>query len=262
MDPRENLTDGEALYPGWNEPEKIEEPSSLTPVDPLGHTGNQSQPSVADILYPGDESVKPVREVRPMSPENIAYRERARHWGSEAAKTLYPNMGAAEEAAGRRLMEAGRRKWLSQAGSAPKPNPRASRKGERVPDWEAPPPEPKRAPPFDPARVGDKTYRYDVPDGLYTPDYRDRIAAAETNQTGYREVYPDTAWDRYQLTKAGLRSIKMMDENDNWTGYKYGITNEKQFLNNPEVQEKAFQDYTLENESQLSSNGSYGFIGQ
>ncbi len=124
MDPRENLTDGEALYPGWNEPEKIEEPSSLTPVDPLGHTGNQSQPSVADILYPGDESAKPVREARPMSPENIAYRERARHWGSEAAKVLYPNMGAAEEAAGRRLMEEERKKQLSQGGNAPNPGPK------------------------------------------------------------------------------------------------------------------------------------------
>ncbi|MDP6172749.1 MAG: hypothetical protein QGF09_01105 [Rhodospirillales bacterium] len=46
----------------------------------------------------------------------------------------------------------------------------------------------KKAQLFDPARAGDRTYRYDVPDGLYTLDYRDRIAAAERNQKGYREV--------------------------------------------------------------------------
>ncbi|MDP6173551.1 MAG: hypothetical protein QGF09_05230, partial [Rhodospirillales bacterium] len=50
-DPRENLTAGEVLYPDWNGPEKIEEAPSLTPVNPLDHARNQSQPSVADILY-------------------------------------------------------------------------------------------------------------------------------------------------------------------------------------------------------------------
>ena len=140
MDPRENLTAGEVLYPDWNGPEKIEEAPSLTPVNPLDHARNQSQPSVADILYPGDESVKPVNEVRPMSPENIAYRERARHWGSEAAQVLYPNMGAAEEEAGRRLMEAERkRKQESDAGSVLKPKADAPREEEWLPDWEKPP---------------------------------------------------------------------------------------------------------------------------
>jgi hypothetical protein len=99
-------------------------------------------------------------------------------------------------------------------------------------------------------------------------DFRNRLAIAEQTadkpNSGYTEVHEGPgnrfALGRYQITKAGLNSAGMMDENANWTG-KYGINSRAQFLASPEAQEMALTDLLNDTERQLRANGSFRYIG-
>jgi hypothetical protein len=126
-----------------------------------------------------------------------------------------------------------------------------------------PPSSPLAAPPI---AAGDPFARVDLPSGLYTAEFRDRIAEAEGNRRGYAELNPRKAWGRYQLTELGLMDAGMMDRHTKqWTGSlakAYGIRNEGDFLANKEAQEDAFNGYMVETEKQLRRLGATGFVGK
>jgi hypothetical protein len=93
----------------------------------------------------------------------------------------------------------------------------------------------------------------------------DCLERCRQTEFGYTEVHEGPgnrfALGRYQITKAGLGSVDLMDGDGNWTG-KYGIYSRAQFLAGPAAQEMALTDLLSDTERQLRANGSFRYVGR
>jgi hypothetical protein len=92
----------------------------------------------------------------------------------------------------------------------------------------------------------------------HSDSFRRKIAHLETRGS-YTEVNGD-AIGKYQFQNRALVDTGYMDEDENWTG-KGGIESDEDFLNDPDVQEKAFDEFMDVLDGQLGRKGSYDHLG-
>jgi len=88
--------------------------------------------------------------------------------------------------------------------------------------------------------------------------FRDSIGESESG--GDYSAVNDGAYGKYQLRIPALKDAGYVDDDGNWTG-KDGIMSEEDFLNNPEVQDNAFDEYMEVLDGYLDGNGSYDHLG-
>jgi hypothetical protein len=103
-------------------------------------------------------------------------------------------------------------------------------------------------------------------EGHPNPEFRQGLAEAERSAEhknhGYQQRNQGSnALGRYQFTEKALIDVGLKTSDGQWTG-KYGIRTDQDFLNDPEVQERALSDYLARNEIQLQQKGAKRFIGQ
>jgi hypothetical protein len=94
-------------------------------------------------------------------------------------------------------------------------------------------------------------------DSFMTPEFRAEIAARESSIDGYRQIGKlkngtEFAWGKYQMTKLALIDAGLMNENGDWTG-TMGVKSKDDFLNSPEIQEKALEKLMAQNERRIES---------
>jgi hypothetical protein len=92
------------------------------------------------------------------------------------------------------------------------------------------------------------------------PNFRQKIAEAEMSavrdDNGYGDRNKDSnALGRYQLTPIALDQIKWRNNDGSWTekARQHGVESDQQFLDNPEAQEDAMDEYLRDNERQADS---------
>ncbi|MBT3238139.1 MAG: hypothetical protein HOL37_02990 [Rhodospirillaceae bacterium] len=106
-------------------------------------------------------------------------------------------------------------------------------------------------------------------DGFISPinkSFRDGLSEHESKVDGYKSFNPEGngigALGRYQMREGALKDAGLVDkETGEWTG-KHGVKNARDFLNNPQAQEKAFATYMGKVEGYLHNNGSTNFLGK
>jgi len=95
--------------------------------------------------------------------------------------------------------------------------------------------------------------------------FRDHLHERESKGSGgYKAKTVDasgkSALGRYQMRNPALQDAGMVDADGNWTG-KFGVKSGKDFLNNPEAQEKAFGAFMEKMESYVKKTGAFKSIG-
>lgn len=92
---------------------------------------------------------------------------------------------------------------------------------------------------------------------------REHIAGLESKGSGsYKARSGNSQFlGRYQIGTKQLIETGYKNTDGSWTG-KDGITSDKDFLNSPKVQDKAYQESIRVFDQQLKNHGTYKYIGQ
>jgi peptidoglycan hydrolase-like protein with peptidoglycan-binding domain len=96
-------------------------------------------------------------------------------------------------------------------------------------------------------------------DSFLTPEFRAEIAARESRIDGYRQIGKlkdgtEFAWGKYQMTESALIDAGLKNKAGEWTG-SMGVKSKDDFLNSPEIQEKALEKLMAKNERRIESKG-------
>ena len=100
---------------------------------------------------------------------------------------------------------------------------------------------------------------------IVSDSFKAAIAERESGKNGYK-AYNSAgggigALGKYQLRSSALRDAKYLDNNYNWVG-KDGIKSKEDFLNSPNAQEKAADNYFNSIEKQIKNKGMYQHLNK
>jgi len=122
-----------------------------------------------------------------------------------------------------------------------------------------------RQKPIPPGKTGaDGKYQSSI-----APEFLEHLHSKESlgeKNRGYKAVNRNKegkiiAFGRYQIQVSGLEDAGFKDSKGKWTG-KGGIKRDGDFLNSPEAQDRAIEDYVIAKRKHLENNGSLKKIGQ
>lgn len=96
------------------------------------------------------------------------------------------------------------------------------------------------------------------PSYIFSSDMRERLGHIESRNR-YTIENKIGALGRYQFTKTSLEDIGYRDHQGRWTG-KNGIHSKEDFFNNPQIQEKALDEYLKKQDRYLKYVKAYDYL--